>query len=142
MNIKGEKMIEISMAVVVHDDKILIAQRKKGKFPELMWEFPGGKLEQGETLEECVAREFKEELEKEITVKNLFMSHVHTYENKGDFRLNAFWATCQTDTLPALHEHNDAKWVALTELNNFEFCPADIPFITALKELKSLPVLD
>lgn len=133
-------MIEISMAVVVHDDKILIAQRKKGKFPELMWEFPGGKLEQSETLEECVVREFKEEFEKDITVQNLFMSHIHTYENKGDFRLNAFWATCKNDSLPALYEHNDAKWVSLNELDNFEFCPADIPFIQELKRLDSLPV--
>lgn len=135
-------MIEISMAIVVHNNKILIAQRKKGKFPELMWEFPGGKLEKGETLQECVTREFKEEFEKEIFVKNLFMSHVHTYENKGDFKLNAFWATCKTDDLPALHEHNDAQWVSLDNLNNFEFCPADIPFINELKKLESLPTFD
>ena len=78
----------------------------------------------------------KEEFEKEIFVKNLFMSHVHTYENKGDFKLNAFWATCKTDDLPALHEHNDAQWVSLDNLNNFEFCPADIPFINELKKLE------
>ena len=135
-------MIEISMAIVVHNDKILIAQRKKGKFPELMWEFPGGKLEKGETLQECVSREFKEELEKEITVKDFFMNSIHTYENKGDFRLNAFWASCTNDTLPALNEHNDAKWIKLEELDQFEFCPADIPFIQALKKLNKLPTLD
>ena len=135
-------MIEISMAIVVHNNKILIAQRKKGKFPELLWEFPGGKLEKGETLQECVSREFKEELEKEIAVKNFFMDSVHTYENKGDFHLHAFWACCNDDTLPALNEHNDAKWIHLNELENFEFCPADIPFIQELKKLDKLPTLD
>ena len=132
-------MIEISMAVVVHNDKFLIAQRKKGKFPELLWEFPGGKLEQGETLQECVQREFKEELEKEITVHDFFMDTVHTYENKGDFHLNAFWASCCDDSLPALNEHNDAQWITLSELDKYEFCPADEPFISALKKLDKLP---
>ena len=134
-------MIEISMAIVVHNNKFLIAQRKKGKFPELLWEFPGGKLEQGETLQECVSREFKEEMEKEITVNDFFMDCVHTYPAKGDFHLNAFWASCKTDELPALHEHNDAKWISLDEIDNYEFCPADVPFITELKKLKSLPNL-
>lgn len=132
-------MIEISMAVVVHNDKILIAQRKKGKFPELMWEFPGGKLEKGETLQECVEREFKEEMEKDIQVHDFFMDVVHTYPSKGDFHLNAFWASCENDTLPVLNEHNDAKWIALSELDKYEFCPADEPFIEALKKIDTLP---
>ena len=132
-------MIEISMAIVTCDNKILIAQRKKGKFPELLWEFPGGKLEKGETLQECVIREFKEEMEKEITVHDLFMSHVHTYPEKGDFQLHAFWATSENQILPALYEHNDAKWISLSELDDYEFCPADEPFINALKKLNKLP---
>ncbi len=134
-------MIEISMAVLVHQNKILIAQRKKGKFPELLWEFPGGKLEKGETLENCVIREFKEEMEKDIRVHDLFMDAVHTYPDKGDFHLSAFWASCQDAVLPALYEHNAAKWVSLEELDNYEFCPADMPFINALKKLPSLPAV-
>lgn len=132
-------MIEISMAVVISEDKILIAQRKKGKFPELLWEFPGGKIEKGETAEACVIREFQEEMEKEIQVHQLFMDTVHTYPDKGDFHLSAFWATCDTQKLPALYEHNDAKWVRLSELDDYEFCPADVPFIEALKKLPALP---
>ncbi len=126
-------MIEISMAVVVHDDKILIAQRKRGKHQEFMWEFPGGKLEIGETLQECVAREFMEEFEKPIDVGEFFMDKTFDYPDKGQFHLNAFWATCEDDTIPYLHEHEDARWIRIDEFDKYTFCPADEPFIAGLK---------
>lgn len=129
-------MIEISMAIVVHNNKILIAQRKKGKHQEFMWEFPGGKLEANETLEECVAREFMEEFEKPIQVGKFFMDKTYHYADKGDFHLNAFWATCENDTIPQLYEHEDAKWVSPAEMDNYTFCPADGPFIEAIKKQK------
>lgn len=126
-------MIEISMAIVVHNGKILIAQRKKGKHQELMWEFPGGKLEKGETLQQCVAREFMEEFEKPITVNEFFMDKTYTYADKGDFHLNAFWASCADETVPHLYEHEDAKWVTPEEMNQYAFCPADGPFIEGVQ---------
>ena len=82
-------MIEISMAIVVHNDKILIAQRKKGKHQEFMWEFPGGKLEKGETLQECVTREFKEEFDKDIVVGDFFMDKTYSYADKGEMHKEA-----------------------------------------------------
>lgn len=127
-------MIEISMAIVVHHNKILIAQRKKGKHQEFMWEFPGGKLEKGETLQECVVREFNEEFNKKITVGDFFMDKTYTYADKGDFHLNAFWATCDDETIPHLYEHEDAKWVSADELKNYTFCPADTPFIEGIQK--------
>ncbi|MBQ8557493.1 MAG: (deoxy)nucleoside triphosphate pyrophosphohydrolase [Alphaproteobacteria bacterium] len=129
-------MIEISMAIVVHNGKILIAQRKKGKHQEFMWEFPGGKLEANETLQECVAREFMEEFEKPIQVCKFFMDKTYHYADKGDFHLNAFWATCDNDIIPQLYEHEDVKWVSPTEMDNYTFCPADGPFIEAIKKQK------
>lgn len=125
-------MIEISMAIVVHKGKILIAQRKKGKHQEFMWEFPGGKLEVGETLQECVAREFMEEFEKPITVGDFFMDQTYVYPDKGTFHLNAFWATCSDDSIPHLYEHEDAQWVKPSEMAQFTFCPADGPFIEGI----------
>lgn len=125
------------MAVVVHEGKILIAQRKKGKHQEFMWEFPGGKLEKGETLEECVTREFKEEFEKEIKVGKFFMDYSYEYPEKGVFHLNAFWASCDSFEIPFLHEHENAAWIKIDELDKYTFCPADMPFINALK--KGLP---
>ncbi len=127
-------MIEISMAVVVHNGKILIAQRKKGKHQEFMWEFPGGKLEKGETLQECVAREFMEEFEMPITVGEFFMDKTYEYPDKGAFHLNAFWASCNSETIPHLYEHEDARWVKPEELNQFSFCPADGPFIEGIQK--------
>lgn len=128
-------MIEISMAVVVHNGKILIAQRKKGKHQEFMWEFPGGKLEKGETLQECAVREFMEEFEMPIHIGDFFMEQTYNYPDKGVFHLNAFWATCDSPEIPRLYEHEKALWVKPEELNRFTFCPADGPFITGLQKV-------
>ncbi len=121
------------MAIVVHNNKILIAQRKRGKHQEFLWEFPGGKLEMGETLQQCVAREFMEEFEKPIDVGSFFMDKTYHYPDKGSFHLNAFWASCVDDSIPQLYEHEDAKWVSIDEFDKFTFCPADMPFIEGLK---------
>lgn len=129
-------MIEIGMAVLVHNSKIFVAQRNIMKHMGGMWEFPGGKLEAGETLSECVAREFLEEFGKEIMVGDLFMDVTHTYENAGEFHLSAFWAFCDTDEIPEVNEHMAYKWVSIPEMEKLEFCPADGPFIEALKNLK------
>ncbi len=125
-------MIEVVMALLKHNDKILIAQRKKGKHQEFMWEFPGGKLEAGETLQHCLEREFMEEMEKPITVGELFAETTFTYPEAGDFHFRAYWADCADDTIPALHEHEDARWVAPEDFHNYAFCPADKPFIEKL----------
>ena len=127
-------MIEISMAILVHNQKIFIAQRNIAKHMGGMWEFPGGKLEAGETLQECVARELMEEFGKEITVGEKFMDYSYTYPEKGEFHLNAFWCTCSDEKMEPT-EHMDYKWVSISELDNFEFCPADLPFIEKLKNL-------
>ncbi len=125
-------MIEVAMALVEHNGKILIAQRKKGKHQEFMWEFPGGKLEPGETLQQCLEREFIEEMDKPITVGDFFAEATFSYPDKGDFHFTAYWANCSDDSIPALNEHEDAQWVTLEELNNYPFCAADIPFIEKL----------
>lgn len=129
-------MIEIGMAVLVHNSKIFVAQRNIMKHQGGMWEFPGGKLEAGETLQECVAREFMEEFGKEIAVGELFMEHTYHYEGMGDFHLNAFWAFAKNDEIPEVNEHMEYRWVSIPEMEKLEFCPADTPFIEALKNLK------
>ncbi len=125
-------MIEVAMALVVHNGKILIAQRKKGKHQEFMWEFPGGKLEPGETLQQCLEREFIEEMNKPITVGDFFAEATFSYPDKGDFHFSAYWAGCSDDTIPALNEHENACWVTPADFKNYAFCPADIPFIEKL----------
>lgn len=129
-------MIEIGMGILVHKSKIFVAQRNIMKHMGGMWEFPGGKLEAGETLQECVAREFMEEFGKEIKVGELFMDMTHTYENAGEFHLSAFWAFCDTDEIPEVNEHMAYQWLSPKDFDTLEFCPADIPLIEALKNLK------
>lgn len=128
-------MIEISMALLLHKSKIFVAQRNIMKHMGGKWEFPGGKLEAGETLQECVAREFMEEFGKQIHVGDLFMDVTYDYEDKGEFHLSAFWAFCDDDTIPEVNEHMDYKWVTIPEMEKLEFCPADAPIIEKLKSL-------
>jgi len=128
-------MIEIAMAILVHNSKIFVAQRNITKNQGGLWEFPGGKLEAGETLQECLAREFLEEFGKEIAVGDKFAEYTYTYENLGEFRLNAFWAFAKDDVIPELNEHMAYKWVTPAEMDELEFCPADLPFIEKLKSL-------
>lgn len=128
-------MIEIAMAILVHNSKIFVAQRNITKNQGGLWEFPGGKLEVGETLQEALAREFMEEFGKEIAVGDKFAEYTYTYENLGEFRLNAFWAFAKDDAIPELNEHMAYKWITPAEMDELEFCPADLPFIEKLKSL-------
>lgn len=128
-------MIEIAMAILVHHSKIFVAQRNITKNQGGLWEFPGGKLEAGETLPECLAREFMEEFGKEISVGDKFSEHTYVYDNLGEFHLTAFWAFADNDTIPELNEHMAYKWVSVADMDDLEFCPADLPFIEELKKL-------
>lgn len=128
-------MINIAMAILVHNSKIFVAQRNITKNQGGLWEFPGGKQEAGETLPECLAREFMEEFGKEISVGEKFSEHSYTYENLGDFHLTAFWAFAQNDTIAELNDHMAYKWVSVSDMEKLEFCPADLPFIEDLKKL-------
>ena len=129
------KTINVVAAVIISENKVFATQRGYGDFKG-GWEFPGGKLEVGETLQEALAREFMEEFGKEITVGDKFAEYTYTYENLGEFRLNAFWAFAENDTIPELNEHMAYKWISPAEMDELEFCPADLPFIEKLKSLK------
>lgn len=122
---------QISAGIIRHQDKILIGQRKKGKDLEFLWEFPGGKLEEGETLEECLKRELIEEMDLKIEVGKFFMKTRYEYDF-GAFTINAFFATTQSFDIPKICEHEQLLWVKPEELKNYPFAPADKPIIEAL----------
>lgn len=126
---------QIAAGIILHNGKVLLGQRKKGKDLEFKWEFPGGKLEEGETLEQCLCRELVEELALEIKVKNLFMKSEHKYEF-GSFILNAFIAECTNPNITKVCEHEQYAWVEPNDLLNYDLAPADIPIATAY--IKSL----
>ncbi|SHI83506.1 8-oxo-dGTP diphosphatase [Lutispora thermophila DSM 19022] len=126
---------QVTAAIIKKDGKYLICQRGADDECGLLWEFPGGKLEEGETLEECIIREIKEELDLDIRVLDVFTTNVYHFDNK-EVLFTVFNAEITGGTMK-LNEHNDAKWVTLGELADYEFMPADIVFVEKL--LKSYP---
>lgn len=125
-------MKDVAAGIITCNGKLLIAQRRHGKNQEYLWEFPGGKLEEGETLPECLKREIKEELDKEIEVGDFFMTSVYEYES-GVIRLNAYFATMEDRQIPSHVDHEQVKWIDLSEIDDYTFAPADIPIKEALK---------
>ncbi len=124
------KIKQIAAGIIVNSGKVLLAQRKKGKDLEFKWEFPGGKLEEGETLEQCLCRELVEELNLEVTVEKLFMKSEHIYDF-GGFVLNTFIAKCDNPLITKTDAHEQYAWVKPKNLLNYDLAPADIPIAKA-----------
>lgn len=129
---------KVAAGIIIHKEKILIAQRKHGKSLEYKWEFPGGKLEEGETLPQCLERELMEELKLPISVGDYFMTSTYTYEF-GTIELNAYFAKCEKEDLSYHPDHEQARWVTLEEIGQYEFPPADKPILEALLKEHSVP---
>jgi 8-oxo-dGTP diphosphatase len=126
------KIIQVTAALIRKDEKLLICQRgADGELP-LLWEFPGGKLEAGETLEECLIRECKEELDVDIRITGIYAKTEYQYP-KRTVAL-AFYSAdiVQGEIKPIVH--NDVKWVLPDELKDFEFCPADVEIVKELSK--------
>ena len=123
------KQVEVAAAIVILKEKILCVQRGKNKFSYISekFEFPGGKIEKGETLKETVIRELKEELMLEVFPKSKLVTVKHQYP---DFHLtmHAFLCTCRTSDLK-LNEHIDYKWLSPSELPTLDWAAADIPIV-------------
>lgn len=128
----GDQMIEVSAAIIHRGENILIAQRNRHKAQGLMWEFPGGKLEANESAQESLVREIKEELNIDIEVEEKLGESIYEYPT-GIIKLIAFHAQWISGDLKPT-EHESIRWVKLRELNDFEFAPADIPFIERLRK--------
>jgi 8-oxo-dGTP diphosphatase len=122
------KIIDVTAGIIWKDGKILITQRKKDD-PTIpsFWEFPGGKIEEAETAEECLARELKEELDIKVIVKDQILVNEHEYPTKI-IRLHFFNVDYYEGELK-LNDHDDAKWIAKEEIKEYEFAPADIPVL-------------
>ena len=116
-------MIEVVAALIWKGDKFMICQRPEHKTRGLLWEFVGGKVEQGETKEEALIRECKEELNVLLSVGDVFMDVVHEYPDLT-VHLTLFNATI-AEGEPQKLEHNDIQWITSSEIPNYDFCPAD-----------------
>ena len=116
-------MTEVVAALIWKDNKFMICQRPAHKARGLLWEFVGGKVEQGETKEQALIRECREELAVTISVGNVFMDVIHKYPDLT-VHLTLFNATI-AEGVPQKLEHNDIQWIKPSEIPNYEFCPAD-----------------
>ena len=123
---------EVVAALIWDDDKFMICQRPAHKARGLLWEFVGGKVEPGETKEQALIRECREELAITLSVGDVFMDVVHKYPDLK-VHLTLFNAII-ADGEPQKLEHNDIQWITPSEISNFEFCPADDEILHRIKE--------
>ena len=116
------KIIEVVAAIIVEKDKVLVTQRGYGEFKD-GWEFPGGKVELGETLESALKREIKEELDIEIEIDTYIDTVEYDYPQ---FHLTMHCYKCRIlDGQLMLKEHEASKWISQDELNEIDWLAAD-----------------
>ena len=127
------KAVEVVAAIIVHDGKILCTQRGENKYPYLSkkFEFPGGKVENDESLAQALTREIQEELNMTISVKRLFLTVEHSY---SDFNIVMHSFVCNTQSRElTLDEHIEGLWLKVAELDSLDWAAADIPIVEQLK---------
>ena len=124
------KVVEVAAGLICHDGRYLIAKRPTGVHLGGLWEFPGGKREQGETLEECLQRELFEELNIRIDILIPFHTIKHEYPEKT-VELHFFRCTIGPGLARPV-DCADIRWVLPSEMGNYQFPPADRPVIEAL----------
>jgi 8-oxo-dGTP diphosphatase len=127
------KSIEVVAAIIENENQFLCVKRAKSKYPyiSMKFEFPGGKVEVGESLEQAIIREISEELNLSISVKSHLSTVTHDYP---DFRIkmHGYLCTCENRVL-VLREHLDAVWANRDALSVFDWAAADIPFVDLLQ---------
>ncbi len=128
-------MKRIAAALLVKNGKLFIAKRPEGKTLAHYWEFPGGKQEEGETLQQTLQRELQEELGIETIVGDFFMQSIYDYDF-GQVQINCFWVKlCDETAFVCSNEHEDTAWIDLNELKNYRFAPADVAIVKALEKI-------
>ena len=125
------KNIEVVAAIIHQDGKILATQRGYGEYKG-WWEFPGGKMEPGETEEQAIVREISEELNIRIAVERKVCTVEYDYP-QFHLRMHCFWCSMAGGVLE-LKEHQSAKWLATSEWESVEWLPADVLVMDALKK--------
>ena len=126
-------MIEVVAALIWDNNQFMICQRPADKARGLLWEFVGGKVEPGETKEQALIRECREELAISLSVGEIFMDVVHEYPDIT-VHLTLFHATI-AEGVPQKLEHNDIRWITPSEIPNYAFCPADEEILQRIIEV-------
>lgn len=124
-------MVDVVAALIWKNNRFLICQRPAHKARGLLWEFVGGKVESGETKQQALIRECREELDITVSPSDVFMEVVHEYPDIT-VRLTLFNCTIAGGT-PRLIEHNDLRWILPAEIPSYSFCPADTEILKRLQ---------
>lgn len=124
-------MTEVVAALIWEKNRFMICQRPPHKARGLLWEFVGGKVEPGETLEQALVRECREELGVSLEVGEVFMDVTHAYPDLT-VHLTLFHASIR-EGRPQKLEHNDIRWITAAEIDGYDFCPADEEILKRLK---------
>lgn len=124
-------MTEVVAALIWEGDRFLIGQRPEHKARGLLWEFVGGKTEPGESKEQALIRECREELDVEIQVGDVFLEVTHEYTDLT-VHLTLFHASIVRG-IPQKLEHQDLRWITPQEITNYAFCPADQVILDKLR---------
>ena len=127
-------MTDVVAALIWDGDRFLICQRPAHKARGLLWEFVGGKTEPAESKEAALVRECKEELDITVDVGDVFMEVDHVYPDLTVHR-TLFNSTIAAGELKLL-EHNDAAWITVDEIDQYDFCPADEEILEKLKTMR------
>ena len=121
-------MIEVTCAIIEHNNKVLVTQRSEMMALPLKWEFPGGKIEKGETAEACLVREILEELHINIRITKQLNTNTHQYSETKTIKLIPF--ICELiDGEIKLTEHANFLWLSKSELSNLDWAEADVPIL-------------
>jgi 8-oxo-dGTP diphosphatase len=126
----------VAAAIIISKGKVLIARRKQGDSHQGFWEFPGGAVEAGETVEECLSRELMEELGVEATVADVIARNEHR-SARGGMDLVALRAHVESEEF-RLTAHDAIEWVDPRDLGRYRLAPADLPIAAALLERTDL----
>ena len=131
------KNIEVAAAIITHNGRVFATQRGYGEFKD-GWEFPGGKMEPGETPQQALVREIQEELDTEIEVGELVETVEYDYPG-FHLTMHCFLCTVRSGAL-VLKEHEAARWLTGEELNDVDWLPADVAVAEKLKETMRIRV--
>ena len=123
-------MVEVAAAIMLNADRVLIARRRAGLRHAGKWEFPGGKIERGETPQQCLIRELREEFDIRVEIGPFFGENTHQYQ-RGPVRIVSYCVRWLSGNL-TLKDHDTWQWVSPQTLKDYDLLPGDVPLAQRL----------